>query len=103
MATVVVPVTAVNDSPLTKDERFDTYINTTMTIDFSELTSNDSDADGDRLTVSEVRDYANGHGHASIVDGKVKFVPNSGFFGTATFEYLVDDEHGAKIWGRGLM
>jgi large repetitive protein len=92
----VIPVTSVNDAPVAVDDQFDTYKNTPMTVAFSQLTSNDSDVDGDSLTVSAVRDHANGH--ASIVDGQVQFQATTGFTGAASFDYLSDDGHGGQTW-----
>jgi hypothetical protein len=67
-----------------------------MTIGFEQLTSNDTDVEGDALTVSAVRDRANGH--ASIVNGQVQFVANTGFTGAASFDYLADDGRGGQAW-----
>ncbi|WP_158269474.1 cadherin-like domain-containing protein [Limnohabitans sp. JirII-29] len=92
----VIPVAAVNDAPVAADDQFETYKNTTMTVAFSQLTSNDSDVDGDSLTVSAVRDHANGH--ASIVNGEVQFQATTGFTGAASFDYLSDDGHGGQTW-----
>ncbi len=92
----VIPVTAVNDAPVAVDDKFDTYKNTPVTVAFSELTSNDSDVDGDSLIVSAVRDHANGH--ASIVNGQVQFQATTGFTGAASFDYLSDDGHGGQTW-----
>ena len=91
-----IPVAAVNDAPLGVDDQFSTYRNSTMSIGFGQLTGNDSDVENDVLTVSSVRDHANGH--ASIVDGKVQFVPTTGFAGTASFDYLADDGQGGQTW-----
>jgi LysM repeat protein len=92
----VIPVAAVNDVPVAVDDQFTTYRNSTLTIGFSQFTSNDMDADNDGLTVSAVRDHANGH--VSIVNGQVQFVANTGFTGTASFDYLTDDGHGGQAW-----
>ncbi len=92
----VIPVAAVNDAPVAVDDQFDTYKNTVISIAFGQLTSNDSDVDGDSLTVSAVRDHANGH--ASIVDGQVQFQAATGFTGGASFDYLSDDGHGGQTW-----
>ncbi len=97
----VIPVTAVNDVPVAVDDQFTTYVNTTMTIAFNQLTSNDTDADRDALTVSAVRDHANGH--ASIVNGQVQFVANAGFTGAASFDYLTDDGHGGQAWATAFV
>jgi Cadherin-like domain len=92
----VIPVTAVNDAPVAVDDQFATYNNSTLTIAFNQLTSNDIDVENDSLTVSAVRDHANGH--ASIVNGQVQFIANSGFSGAASFDYLTDDGHGGQSW-----
>ena len=92
----VIPVAPVDDAPVAVDDQFATYKNTIMTIAFGQLTSNDSDVDGDALTVSAVRDRANGH--ASIADGQVQFQADHGFTGGASFDYLSDDGHGGQTW-----
>ncbi len=99
--TAIVPLTAVNDAPTAVDDRFATYRNSTMSIGFAELTGNDSDIEGDGLTVSAVRDHANGH--ASFVNGHVQFVPTAGFSGAASFDYLTDDGHGGKTWATAFV
>jgi hypothetical protein len=101
IAQVVVAVAAVNDVPVAVDDQFTTYINSTMTIAFNQLTSNDADIDHDALTVSSVRD--NAHGHVSIVDGQVQFVADSNFTGTASFDYLTDDEQGGQAWATAFV
>ena len=97
----VIPVTPVNDAPVAVDDQFTTYTNSTMTIGFDQLTSNDTDVDHDSLTVSAVRDNANGH--ASILNGQVQFVANSNFTGTASFDYLTDDSHGGQSWATAFV
>lgn len=92
----VIPVAAVNDIPVAVDDQFATYTNSIMTVAFNQLTGNDTDVDHDALTVSTVRDRANGH--ASLVNGEVQFVANSGFVGSASFDYLTDDSHGGQSW-----
>lgn len=97
----VIPVAAVNDAPVAVDDQFTTYKNSTMTIAFNQLTGNDTDVDRDALTVSAVRDHANGH--ASIVNGQVQFVANSEFTGSASFDYLADDGHGGQTWATAFV
>ena len=92
----VIPVAAVNDLPVAADDQFQTYKNSTMTIGFGQLTGNDSDVDGDTLTVGGVRNAS--HGSVSIVGGNVQFIPTAGFTGAASFEYLSDDGHGGQTW-----
>ena len=97
----IVPVAAVNDPPVAVDDLFTTYRNSTMTVAFSQLTGNDSDIDDDVLTVSAVRDHANGH--ASIVNGQVQFIPTPDFAGTASFDYRADDGHGGQTWATAFV
>jgi Cadherin-like domain/Bacterial Ig domain len=97
----VIPVAAVNDAPVAVDDQFTTYKNSTMAIAFNQLTSNDTDVDHDALTVTAVRDHANGH--ASIVNGQVQFVTNAGYTGAASFDYLTDDAHGGQTWATAIV
>ncbi|WP_136635757.1 Ig-like domain-containing protein [Pseudooceanicola onchidii] len=88
-ATVTVTVNPVNDAPVAADDADDTDIVTPVTID---VLANDTDVDGDTLTISDVADPANGT--AQIVDGKIVYTPDAGFTGTETFTYTVTDPDG---------
>ncbi|MBC7917738.1 MAG: cadherin-like domain-containing protein, partial [Rhodoferax sp.] len=92
----IIPVGAVNDLPVAVDDQFQTYKNSTMSIAFSQLTGNDSDADGDTLTVGGVRNAS--HGTVNIIGGNVQFIPTAGYTGVASFEYLSDDGNGGQTW-----
>lgn len=63
-----------------------------VTIDSATLLSNDSDANGDKLTIISVQ--AATHGTVALVNGKVEFVPTAGYSGPATFTYTVSDGKG---------
>lgn len=89
-------IAAVNDAPVAVDDQFTTYRNSTMSIGFSQLAGNDTDVDGDALTVSAVRNAVNGS--VNIVNGAVEFVPAADFRGAASFEYQTDDGHGGQSW-----
>jgi hypothetical protein len=52
--------------------------------------ANDSDLDGDTLTVVEVTTPANGTAVINT-DGTITYTPNAGFTGTDTFTYTVTD------------
>ncbi|MGE4069237.1 MAG: cadherin-like domain-containing protein, partial [Vicinamibacterales bacterium] len=57
------------------------------------VTGNDSDPDGDSLTVSAVTEGA--HGSVSVASAAaVTYTPAPGFSGTDTFTYTVSDGHG---------
>jgi hypothetical protein len=97
----LIPLAAVNDAPVAVDDQFTTYNNSTLTIALNQLTSNDTDVENDALTVSAVRDHANGH--ASIVNGQVQFVASAGFTGAASFDYLADDGQGGQTWATAFV
>ncbi|MEO7761557.1 MAG: cadherin-like domain-containing protein, partial [Casimicrobiaceae bacterium] len=54
--------------------------------------ANDSDPDGDPLTITTVG--APAHGSASIAGNRISYTPTSGFVGTDTFTYAISDGHG---------
>jgi len=94
-ATVTVYVTAVNDPPVATDDTASTSEDTAVDI---AVLANDSDVDGDTLGVASV--FAAVNGTASVnADGTVHFVPNSNFFGAASFGYTVSDGHGGSDTG----
>ena len=88
-ATITVTVNPVNDAPVAADDADETEEDTSVTID---VLANDTDVDGDTLTVTSVDDPANGV--AEVVDGKIVYTPDAGFSGTETFTYTITDEDG---------
>lgn len=57
--------------------------------------ANDSDPDGDTLSVDEVTSPA--HGTAVInADGTVRYTPAANFHGTDTFAYTIEDDEGGE-------
>jgi len=85
-ATVTVTVNGVNDAPLAVDDSADTEQETTVSIP---VLSNDSDPDGDTLTISSVSAPANGS--ATINGDTIDYTPAVGFSGDDTFTYTVTD------------
>ena len=65
-----------------------------MTVD---VTGNDTDPEGGALTLVSVS--APGHGTASIVAGKIRYLPVAGFSGVDTFTYEVRDAAGNTATG----
>jgi VCBS repeat-containing protein len=63
-----------------------------LTIEPSTLLGNDSDVDGDTLSIVSVQDAVNGS--VALIDGKVVFTPNANFNGKATFTYTISDGNG---------
>lgn len=72
-------------------------VNDTANADFESpvtvnVLSNDTDADGDTLTISGVTQGANG---SAVIDGtSVVYTPNAGFSGADSFTYTVSDGNG---------
>ncbi len=89
-AEVAVTVTPQNDGPVAVDDAISTNEDTEVTID---VLSNDSDIDGDDLTITAATVPAN-QGTVAIVDGKLVFTPAQDFNGDATISYTITDGNG---------
>jgi hypothetical protein len=88
-ATVSVSVTPVNDAPVAVDE---TVTVSEDSILITDVLGNDSDPDGDDLTVTSA---STTDGSVSInSNGTIRFTPTSNFTGTATVDYVVSDGNG---------
>ncbi len=59
---VTVTVTAVNDAPVAVDDARDDAEDTAVTIAAATLLANDTDLDGDTLTITAVGDRGRRHG-----------------------------------------
>ncbi|GKT11405.1 MAG: hypothetical protein ISEC1_P0369 [Thiomicrorhabdus sp.] len=93
-ATINVFVDAVNDAPIAVDDIVDIAINSSTDID---VLANDSDVDGDTLTVTEVSEAANGTVEINS-DGTLRYTPLANFYGTDSFTYTITDENGEVSW-----
>ena len=92
--TVTPQVTVNNVAPVAQDDTATTTsltnaVGQPVTID---VLANDSDADGDSLTITSITPPSNGT--ASIVNGQVIYTPATGFVGTDTFTYTISDGNG---------
>ena len=91
-ATLTLSVAAVNDAPVAADDLASTPINTPVVIS---VLANDSDVDGDTLTVSNP--VLSNPALGSVVvnaDGTLGFTPATNVSGTVTISYTVSDGHG---------
>jgi len=79
-----------NTPPVANDDTATTNYETKVTID---VLANDSDADGDNLTIKTTTTPS--HGTVSINNGKVDYTPNNEFSGDDSFEYTISDTNGA--------
>ncbi|HCE3704636.1 TPA: tandem-95 repeat protein [Vibrio parahaemolyticus] len=86
-AKVTVTVTPVNDSPVAVDDTVSTQEDTVVPID---VLPNDSDVDGDKLSIQSAS-VPEAQGKVEIVDGKLVFTPAENFNGDAEITYTVTD------------
>ena len=92
-------ITPVNDAPVARDDSgFTTRANSPLIIAASALLANDSDVDGDTLTIIAVGEAQNGRAVLEA-DGTIRFTPAVGFVGTANFSYTVSDGNGGTAVG----
>ncbi|WP_318451590.1 retention module-containing protein [Photobacterium leiognathi] len=91
-------VTPVNDAPVANPDSFTTNEDTSITVD---LTKNDSDVDGDKLTVKEINGTLLTGGEQTVVvdngkiviahDGGMTFIPSDNYHGDVTVPYTITD------------
>lgn len=88
---ITVDAVVINTSPVAVDDEVVTPQDTETTVD---VLANDSDVDLDPLTVSITTEPANGV--ATLVGNQVSYVPDTGYFGSDTIEYTIDDGRGGS-------
>lgn len=88
-ATVTVTVTAVNDLPLAQADSASTNEDSAVLID---VLANDSDIEGDALTITGVGQPA--HGSAAISANQILYTPAANYSGPDSFPYQVSDSQG---------
>jgi len=85
----VTNVDVINAPPEPQDDTARAFFNEPLTIPAADLLANDTDPDGDTLTVTAVGNPANGT--VQLNGNNVVFTPQTGFTGDASFEYTVSD------------
>jgi len=90
-ANVSVTVTAVNHAPVAGDDALTTSYGTSQDV---AVLANDTDADGDVLTVTAVSACTSGGTAAIREGGVIRYTPASGYSGTDSFTYTVRDGKG---------
>ncbi|MGB2741027.1 MAG: tandem-95 repeat protein [Cognaticolwellia sp.] len=104
---LVVTVLPINDAPLTQNDSYslveDTVLNV-LAASPSGLLINDSDVDGDTLTVntSPISNVSNGSLTLNS-DGSFRYIPNSNFSGSDSFSYQVRDGKGGTAQGSVML
>ena len=84
-----------NRPPTAVDDTATLGVNQSVLID---VLANDSDPDGDALTVVEVTVARNGQ--AALEGGRIRYAPNANFGGVDSFEYTIEDTSGARATAR---
>ncbi|NJN88777.1 MAG: DUF3616 domain-containing protein, partial [Leptolyngbyaceae cyanobacterium SL_7_1] len=79
--------------PVAGDDGFDAVLQTPLTLTTAALTANDTDINGDTLTIASVGNASNGSVTLGA-NGDVVFTPNDFFLGTASFDYTLSDGNG---------
>jgi cysteine-rich repeat protein len=90
-AMVTVTISPVNDGPTATDDQFATPEDVALTVTFAQLVANDTDPDGDTLTITAVDGATNGTVTLHANTNTVEFTPTANFEGTGTFTYTVSD------------
>ncbi|SPH21255.1 Bifunctional hemolysin/adenylate cyclase [Ascidiaceihabitans donghaensis] len=95
-----ITVTPVNDDPVAVDDAADTLEEQPVVVD---LIGNDTDVDGDPLTIGEVSVPADQGTVVDNGDGTVTFTPAENFTGPATITYTVVDGQGGSDEGEAIV
>lgn len=92
-AAVAITVTEVNDAPIATADTRSMDEDTVLTINISDLLSNDSPGSGeDTQTISFVSVGQASVGTVTRSGDTVTFTPPANFFGTASFQYTIRDD-----------
>jgi Ca2+-binding RTX toxin-like protein len=84
--------TPTNQPPVANADSATTAQNTAVTLEASTLLANDTDANGDRLSLTGVSNAVNGS--VTFSNGNVIFTPSTNFTGNASFDYSISDGFG---------
>ena len=86
VATVTITINSVNDAPVAEDDTYTVDEDAVLTVAAPGVMENDSDVDGDALSVSLRSNVSNGT-LTLISDGSFTYTPNANFNGTDSFTY----------------
>ena len=93
VATVSITVSAVNDAPVAANDTYSTNEDTPLTVAAPGVLGNDTDAEGNVLTVVTPRPIS-GPAHGTLTfnaDGSFSYTPASGYNGSDSFTYKTSD------------
>ena len=87
-------VPVVCDSPVAIDDAASTDEDTPLAIPETDLLANDSDPEGDELSVTDVTATADTHGSVRLTDGTITYEPARDYHSQAGFDYVISDAAG---------
>lgn len=88
-AMIAVTVAPVNDAPVAAADSFAANEDVVLAIPITSVLANDTDVDGDTLTVTALGTPA--AGTATITGSDITFTPPANFVGTTSFDYTISD------------
>ena len=97
-STVDLTVRPVNDKPVAVADHFDAEADTPLVLTAAQLLANDTDIEGDTLTILAVTAAQNGTVSLDQ-NGNITFTPAAGYTGDASFNYVVRDGNGGFTLG----
>jgi hypothetical protein len=89
--------TPTNQPPVANPDSATTAQNTAVTLEASTLLANDTDVNGDSLSLTGVSNAVNGS--VTFSNGNVIFTPSTNFTGNASFDYSISDGQGGTASG----
>ncbi|WP_395736406.1 beta strand repeat-containing protein [Prosthecobacter sp.] len=95
--TFTIQGTGLDTPPVAVADSFTTAPGVGQILPASFLLGNDTDSDGDTLTLTSVQSATNGS--VSLASGFILFTPTAGFSGTASFTYTISDGLGGTANG----
>ena len=91
---VTIDVIAAGELPFGSEDHFTVEKDQTLTVAAPGLLINDFDPNADNIIVSNYFSPANGTLTSIVTNGSFIYVPATGFTGTDSFQYIVQDENG---------
>ena len=92
-ASATMDLLPVNDPLVVATDSISGVSGSAIHVPVATLLANDTDVDGDVLSVVSVAMGANPHGTVQLLAGVVTYTPNAGFVGPDSFTYSVTDGH----------
>ena len=90
--TITVTVTNVNETPVVSDDNYNIFEDDTLVTTLDDgILENDSDPDGDVLTITIQRNVAHGTINMNVEDGTFTYIPEADYSGSDSFTYTVYD------------